>query len=292
MKNSIYFLISHIQKYPVINYILLAFSITWGLKLLYANIKGDEQLPALNLALLASYGPSIAALTLVAITDGKTGIHRLVKSVLNWKVGWKWILIALLFEFIMFQVITIGYWIKYHEFPIIYGHPFYVSIFSFFGVFIPGIFFWGLSEEIGWRGWMFPKLQDKLSPFWASILLAVFTSLWHMDPSNLQEMFICSEGINLWGCYPPVVERLIISIPMVLVITYIYNNAQGSLLVMMIFHSSSNTSYFWTEEIFGIIYTTYFKLMFLVILGVLFIVFSILVINTPKKVSFKNLQES
>lgn len=278
-----------IKKFPVAIYILLAFSITWGLKLFYVFIKGDGELPIFNLALLASYGPSLAAIILIALTNGKEGVLRTFKIIVNWKVGWKWIFMALLFEFVMFQVITLGYWLKYHEFPVANDRHILDSIFSFFRVFIAGLFFWGLSEEIGWRGWMFPQLQNKLSPFWASIVLAIFTSLWHMDPTNLPEMFVCSKGAVLWGNYPPIVERLIISIPMVLVITYIYNNAQGSLFVMMIFHSSSNTSYFWTEEIFGIIYTDFFKLIFLVLLAMLFVVFSVLVIKSPQKVTYNDL---
>ena len=126
---------------------------------------------------------------------------------------------------------------------------------------------------------MFPKLQSRMSPFKASIMLAIVTTLWHVHPYSLSEIATSKEGAYLMGNFPEVVERLIITVPIVLVITFTYNNTNGSLLLMMMFHSASNTSYFWIDETFGIVKSDFFKTSFLSALLALTIVFSIIVVN-------------
>jgi len=87
------------------------------------------------------------------------------------------------------------------------------------------------------------------------LILEVVTTLWHIHPNSLPEIASSRAGACIAGYFPEVVERLIITIPITLVITYIYNNTKGSLLVMMIFYSASNTLYFWVAETFGVVQT-------------------------------------
>jgi membrane protease YdiL (CAAX protease family) len=274
------------QKYPVTAYCLLAFSITWGLKYLYALVKAGNVLPLFNFSLIAQYGPSLSAVFLIALTEGKEGLRRTVKSMLNWRVGPWWMLLAFVFEPVLFLTFTLFYWVRYNELPIVSGFTLTSSIASFSMTFVLGLFRWGLAEEIGWRGWMLPKLQNRMSPFWASIIMAIVITLWHVHPISLSEIASSKEGAYISGYFPEVVERLIITIPITLVITFIYNHTNGSLLVMMIFHSASNTAFFWVEDAFGIVKTDFFKTSFLMALLVIAIVFSIVVIETKEESIF------
>ncbi len=271
------------KKYPVTAYCLITFLITWGLKYVYALVKVGNNLPYFNFSLIAQYGPSLSAVFLIAITEGREGLHRTVQSMFNWRVGTWWILMALAFEPVMFLTITILYWFWHGGFPATDSFTIVSGILSFSGIFLIGLIRWGLAEEIGWRGWMFPKLQDSISPFKATMILAFVTTLWHVHPNSLSEIASIKEGTYLLGYFPEVVERLIITIPITLLITFIYNNTKGSLLLMMIFHSASNTSYFWIDETFGIVKSDFFRTSFLLALIVLAIVFSILVINQKNK---------
>jgi membrane protease YdiL (CAAX protease family) len=123
-----------------------------------------------------------------------------------------------------------------------------------------------------------------MSPFSASLVLAAAATVWHVHPNSLSEIATSKEGTYLIGHYPEVIERLIITIPFTLVITFIYNSTRGSLLLMMIFHSASNTSYFWVDETFGIVKSDFFKTAVLLALLVTGIVFSLLVMNQKNKV--------
>lgn len=267
---------SFVTRFPVIAFVLLTFSLTWGIKLLYAFCKSKYGIPAFNFGLLASFGPFFSAFLLIAVSEGKQGIIHTLRKMSSLRIGIKWILIAALFEPLMFLAITFGYWISYREFPSSIDFLFLPSIASYLLTFFAGLFRWGVSEEIGWRGWMLPKLQIKMSPIKASLVLALFASLWHLDPSNLSTIFVSRDCDYLFGFMPEIVERLIVTIPMTMVITYIYNRTGGNLLLMMIFHSASNTSYFWVNDIFGVVETDFFRLSFTIIVVCLFIIFSYL----------------
>lgn len=276
-------------NFPVFVFVAIAFTITWGFKLLHYKLMIGTQLPAFNVGLIAQYGPSVSAILLIAVTRGRTGLRKIARSLFDWQVNPWWILMAFLFEPLMFLLFTALYWLKFREFPVANGITVINGLATYFLTFIWGIFRWGLSEEIGWRGWMFPWLQKRMSPFNASLIGAVIITLWHLDPLSIPEITDIEEGACLMGRYPPILERLIISIPIVLAITFIYNNTRGSLLVMMIFHSASNTSYFFIDETFGIVQTDFFRTAFLFALIVIAVLFSILVMRQRQKVTSDSL---
>lgn len=274
---------SFCRRNPVISYCILVFSISWGLKYLYSVIRSGGVLPYLNFSLIAQFGPSIAAVILISVTDGTEGLLKLARNIVNWRESGWWLILAASFEFVMFGFITVMYFLKYGAFQDTGGISFITAVLMLLSTFFIGLFRWGLAEEIGWRGWMFPKLQVKYSAFTASVIGAVIITLWHINPFYIAEHFIVQESPYIIGYFPDTVERLIISIPIVLVMTYIYNNTKGSLLPMIFFHSASNTSYFWIKDVFGITGTDFFRTYFFFILIIIFVVFTILVLKQRKK---------
>jgi membrane protease YdiL (CAAX protease family) len=264
---------------------LLTFSISWGLRYWYALVRTDNYLPPFNFSLIAQFGPSLTAVFLISITKGMDGIHHTVKNILNCRINPWWILLAFAFEPVLFFSFTLFFWLKYGRFPLEGGASLVSNIAAFGLTFVIGLFRWGLAEEIGWRGWMFPKLQRRMSPLKASMVLAIVNTLWHIHPNSLLEIATSREGAYLSGYFPEAIERLIITIPITLVETFIFNKTTGSLLPMMIFHSASNTSYFFIDETFGITGTNFFKTAFLTAILIIGFVFSILVMKQEKGVS-------
>ena len=271
-------------KFPVISYCLLAFSITWGLKLLYTFYKSRYGLPVFNFSLIASFGPSIAALLLLYISEGTNGFKPIFRSVLNWRIGIGWILLASFFEPVIFWSITLAYGLAYNGFPLPQSISVIMEIASYIGTFALGLFRWGLAEEIGWRGWLLPKLQYRLAPLPASLILALIASLWHINPATISDVAVSKESAYLYVFCPEIVERLLISIPITMVITWIFNKTGGNLLLAILFHSASNTSYFWIDEVFGIVKTDFFRMSFSVALVIVAIVFTTLLLHRHKKV--------
>jgi membrane protease YdiL (CAAX protease family) len=278
--------IFQIKKYPVLIYCLLAFSISWGFKYLYTLTISNSNLPIFNVGLIAQFGPSIAAIILIILSEGNEGLKRIIKSLTFWRTGFWWLLLAIFFEPILFFTITIFYWLSNGDINVNEGFILIPGILSLISTFTIGLLRWGIAEEIGWKGWLLLKLQSSLSPFTAAMISAIIITFWHLSPNTLAEdIFVFKDGTYIWGYYSNVVERLIISIPITLVTVYIFNQTKGSLLLMVLFHSASNTSYFWIAESFGIVGIAFFKLFFLISLIVIMMLFSFLVIRQKTKIT-------
>jgi membrane protease YdiL (CAAX protease family) len=272
-----------VQRYPVLLYVLLALSVTWGCKYAYALVSPQPGMIPFNFGLIASWGPSIAAVLLISLKEGKPGLLALLKRLMQWRVGVRWLFFAMLFEPVLFFSITLAYRLWYGYLPMPAGTSLTVASLSLLLTFIIGIFRWGLAEEIGWRGWMLPRLLERWSPFTATMILAVVTTIWHVHPMAFPDIFTIKEGTCLVGYYPEVVERLIITIPITLAETYLFYQVRGRLLPFLLFHSASNSSYFWVMETFGITQSCFFKTSFLLALILIGIVFSVLVHRLPHK---------
>src|SRR5215207_9092928 len=70
------YLVSLIRRHPLISFFVLAFG--------------------LSPAPIASFGPFLAALVVLAITQGKSGIGGLLRRMVRWRVGIRWYAVALL----------------------------------------------------------------------------------------------------------------------------------------------------------------------------------------------------
>ena len=102
-----------------------------------------------------------------------------------------------------------------------------VILLAFFYTFI----FTGLSEEPGWRGFALPRLQAKLSPLVASLILGVIWAVWHA-PARFSgfESKSVEDTIVAW----------IFIVFMTIIFTWIYNRTTRSLLATVLLHTSMN----------------------------------------------------
>ena len=89
--------------------------------------------------------------------------------------------------------------------------------------------FIGLGEEPGWRGFALEKLQQLYSPLRSTLILSAVWALWHLPlmGSEFPIAIIPAFIISLTGG--------------ALVQTWVYNRTNGSVLLMMLFHSTVNT---------------------------------------------------
>ena len=99
---------------------------------------------------------------------------------------------------------------------------------SFFMWIWVGAISYGIFEEIGWRGYALPKLQERYNPLTSTIILAVGWAIWHTP------MFFYRFSIDilfgwLYGLFLGAI-----------VLTFIYNSSGGSTLATILFHISNN----------------------------------------------------
>jgi membrane protease YdiL (CAAX protease family) len=137
------------------------------------------------LAILVGWGFVVAALIMTGLTLGKGGVSALLKRYLMWRVGWKWYLVA----FLLIPLISLtGVFLNatLTQIPVDFST---VLAYQIFGpsanlvlLIIPFFLFDAIAngEEIGWRGFVLPRLQAKYSALAASLILGVIWGVWHI----------------------------------------------------------------------------------------------------------------
>jgi membrane protease YdiL (CAAX protease family) len=104
---------------------------------------------------------------------------------------------------------------------------------AFFSVlFLSGPF----EEEFGWRGYALPRLQAKFNALVSSFILGIVWAVWHFP-----QFLIPGNGMfyktPIWTYIPTVIAVTIL-------FTWVYNNTHGSLLAMLLLHTTFNLSFF------------------------------------------------
>ena len=89
---------------------------------------------------------------------------------------------------------------------------------------IPG--FAGAWEEPGWRGYAVPRLQSGRTALRAALILGVLVAGWHLP--------LILVGQVSW-------TDMIQTVGTVIVFNWLFNNARGSVLIIMLAHASNNT---------------------------------------------------
>jgi membrane protease YdiL (CAAX protease family) len=86
---------------------------------------------------------------------------------------------------------------------------------------------YGIFEEFGWRGFLFPRLQSRYSALKATIIVSLIWWLWHLP------MFFYRFNLffALLMMYPLLLSGTVI-------FNYLYNKSRGSLLLVFIIHVS------------------------------------------------------
>ena len=96
-------------------------------------------------------------------------------------------------------------------------------------------FFNGTGEEIGWRGFAWPRLQVRISPLIASFVMTFFWAIWHL-------FLWYGEGQPIdTGEYW--VETFVRLFPATVILGWLYNRSKGSILVAGITHAVANTTF-------------------------------------------------
>lgn len=176
---------------------------------------------------LLPYGPSIAAITVLAVGQGRSGLSRLWKQVSHWRVGWRWYVIApaIIVTYTLIALVVtlmLGATIEGGE---------VLAVGAIASVVVELTFLGGVWEEPGWSGYSLPTLQGRLVDqryglLKASFVMGAARTLWHIP-------------LVVYG-HIPWFDAIFLSFALQFVVTWIYNRTGGSLPVVMLTHLSSN----------------------------------------------------
>ena len=125
---------------------------------------------------IGAFGPAVGALCSLRTTKGKGAVRTYLKSFLTLSFGWKtWIAI-----FITLGSSTAIAWILPRFFGEAGVPTLLPSVFLFPLYWLLMVFLGGGQEEIGWRGYILPLLEQKLGRWLGSGILGLIWAFWHL----------------------------------------------------------------------------------------------------------------
>jgi membrane protease YdiL (CAAX protease family) len=205
---------------------LLTFGVTWSV--IGAYILFPEQAAARfgeisgghPLYFLATWAPGIAGILLVLGFGGVRGLRAFLSRLLYWRcapVWWLFILLGIPLVFMTGSLIKGG--------PLLAPLP--PEGVGAMAVLLLMMLFLGPLEEFGWRGVAQPLLQRHLAPFWAGAIIGATWGIWH-----LPAFYLAGVVYEDWSFLPFFIGNVTLAI----LVTPIFNNSRGSLLLPMLFH--------------------------------------------------------
>jgi hypothetical protein len=197
-----------IKRHSMLTFFVLAYALSWCAVI----PTGGSLLP---------WGPALAAIIVLAITEGKPGVKTLLGQMGRWRIGFKWYVVAL--------SIPIGYSLGAVGLNVLFGaaigqlDPWYNLL-----LLIPLLLLLGGQwEEPGWTGYALPRLQVGRSALAASLIFSVFRVGWHLP------LFL--YGHIHWS-------DILFNMAMQIVVSWLYNSTNRSVLIVMVLHLMQNVS--------------------------------------------------
>jgi uncharacterized protein len=206
-----------VRERPLVAFFVLAYALSWWPSLIYLATGSGPP--------ILGCGPFLAAVTVLALTTGKSGIKSLFRSMLRWRVGVRWWTIAILAPIVMTVLAA--------ALNVALGAPMptaddlgnWTSILPTALIILLVPIAGGAWEEPGWRGYALPRLLAGRTALEASLVLGALWALWHVP------LFL--TGKQHWSDLALV---LVVSV----FVTWLFQNALGSVLVTMTFHAVNN----------------------------------------------------
>jgi uncharacterized protein len=207
-----------VKRHPLTTFFILAYALSWWAWILYAL--GLFPNP------IASFGPFLAAIVVLALTEGKAGLSGLFRRMIRWRVAPGWYAVALFLPAVLAATATLLNVLLGAEPPSAAEISTWTGIFPTFAIvlLIPG--FGGAWEEPGWRGYAFPRLQSRRSALVASLILGALIAAWHLPLMVAGQVHYSDIVLIFAGT---------------IVFNWVFNNARGSVLIIMVMHAANNT---------------------------------------------------
>lgn len=216
----------------LIIFFIVTIVITWILWLPSVLNSNGYEVPIIFLiiSMMASFTPSVTGLVLNRKFYGRVEFRQDVRNKLSIHFNKKWLLIiGLIFPAIAGISYQLVNWID----------PTYETVMKLSPVMIPLVFlqilFVGgaIGEEFGWRGFAYSRLKMVVTPFYATLILGILWSVWHL-PLFFMDGTVQSN-IPIW-------QFLLQNTLIAYFYSWVYEQTKGNLILMIYLHAVANTA--------------------------------------------------
>lgn len=228
-----------LARYPVTFYFFFAYAFAWLVWVPVAlsqdgaaRLSFHSPIGVSASVIIASFGPCLSAFIMTGVTEGREGIGRLLRRCVLWRVGFGWYLFVL---FGIPLILVLGVMILPGATESFKGRASLAAVpwlSQIVYVFLHG----PLGEEPGWRGFALPRLQRMHGPLVASLILGPLWALWHLP----------FFWVPAWN-FPPTLANILLfviaSIPVTIIMTWVFNNTKGSVLMSILGHWSFDMTF-------------------------------------------------
>ncbi len=252
-----------IKKHQLITFFVLAYAIMFGVLFSFVALNPGQPIkPWSAVWFFSIFSPSFSALIVTGVTGGLPEIKKLLAGFTRWKVDLRWYFWA---AFLIFGPLAISLTYKL----IMRSSSGFLpenSLTSMLGMILFKLFSGPISEEMGWRGFALPRLQERYSALKSSLILGVIWCCWHIP------LFFTTGADQMSIPFP---IYLVLVLTLAIFLTWLYNNTQGSLVITVMGHFCYNLTGFLTGVLKWmpamLVYMSAGPLLAMVVVAVIFI---------------------
>lgn len=200
----------------LVQFFALTFVWSWSCGLLAPVVKVASSFTSSALLFLGGFGPSLAAIAVIAMNGGRAGLWTWLLRCLRWRGSSGWLVLAFLSPLAVLTVAAAAHMALGGSVPPspAVGH---IGLFvaNFFLVFLVG---GPLGEEFGWRS--------------ASVALGAVWGVWHMP------LFFVADSTQSDGS---MAAFFVLIVSTSVFYNWLYNRSNGSVLPALVLHTASNS---------------------------------------------------
>jgi membrane protease YdiL (CAAX protease family) len=219
---------SWIDRHRIGTFLAITYAFTWSIQAALLASGMEASWTHSVLVGFGGFGPPVGAAVVLWASGGD--LRTWVGQFFRWRIGVRWWLAALGLPLVILAVGVALF--------VALGGPTDVSGLPFPGVYLFalawGTVWGGGQEDLGWRGFMLPLLQEQYSALGASVMVGVAWAGWHLplflNPTTTHGGWPLSQQL-LW-----LVSILAGSV----LWTWMYNSTGGSVLAVAVFHAGIN----------------------------------------------------
>lgn len=166
------------------------------------------------------FGPVSATFMLICIVKDKHALQRIQNGLRFHKQAIVWCVLAVIIPLALTGISGVVLALFFNSQHYAWNGTWVFYFISFFAMLLGSI-----GEEIGWRGYLLPTLNKKVTPFLSSIITGCLWGFWHLNYTS---------EILFWLLF------ILTTVELSIIFTFFLNRSNGNLWTVIIFHTFFN----------------------------------------------------